>query len=225
MAIERTHIIYSTLAAEAATNLAEYLNTNAVPKYFDKVELNTDAVSCYVGEVELLKIKMFLNQSGSGVTVTTENGETITLTGTSTNAQFQYAYKCNNGISFAQELASDIVLTITKDNEGNTTIIFVSSSSGSYLNMAKNSTSGYNKLYVVNKKSQSIFYKFFYCLNRGEQLTVFCPLPVGDTAAYTPDAFLMPYTQFTSHGVIDVDGCKYLSNGLWCVKDGGVAGE
>lgn len=219
MAIERTNIIYSSDAAQAAANLYNYLNTNAVPTYFDRIEINDAVVSCYVGEVELLKFSMFLNGSENGVTVTTENGETITFTASGNSAQFQYAYKCNNGISFALDLAADIVLTITKDNSGNTAVIFVSPSSGSYLGMSKNSTSGYNKLYVVNKESQSIFYKFFYCLNRGEQATILCPLSVGDTLNYTPNAFLMPYTQYTAQGVIDIDGCKYISNGLWCVKD------
>jgi hypothetical protein len=182
-------------------------------------------VTCHVGALKFLKIKMFLNQSGCGVTVTTENGETANYGVSGDAAQFQYAYKCNSGISFARELNSDIVFTITKDNAGNTTLIYDVVSSGKYLSTVKNSSSNKNQIYVVNKNCQSIIYKSFDCTNSGEQLTVFCPLPVGDTAAYTPDAFLMPYTQFTGQGVIDVDGCKYLSNGLWCVRDGGVAGE
>ncbi len=218
MAIERTYL-YGSSTTTAAAKLHEYLNTNAVPTYFDRIELNSDTVSCYVGEVELLKIKMFLNGSGNGVTITTENGETVNHGVGGTAAHFQYAYNCNNGISFAAALNSDVVFTITKDNAGNTTLIYDVVSGGNYLSTVKNSSSNKNQIYVVNKNCQSIFYKSFDCTNNGEQATMFCPLVVGDTKNYTPNAFLMPYAEYTTQGTIDVDGCKYISNGIWCVKD------
>lgn len=223
MAIERTYIGGSSTAAAAAAKLSTYLNENAVPTYFDRVELNSDTVSCYVGDVRLLRCIMYINITGNGVTISTESGTTYTDTVDKSGADFEYAYKCNKGISFTLGLNFPFLLTITKDNNGNTTIIY---GDGNYFTDPDNSKSSSQRIYVVNKDCQNIVSKSFFCRNDAERLTVLCPLPVGDTTNYTPDAFLMPYTQYTvANGIIDVDGCKYLSNGLWCVRDGGVAGE
>lgn len=51
MAIERTYL-YDTDRLKNMENSAKYLQENAVPKYFDRVELSADrtGISCYIEE-------------------------------------------------------------------------------------------------------------------------------------------------------------------------------
>lgn len=228
MAIERTYL-YGSDAAAAAVKLHDYLSANAVPDYFDSVTLDaeTSTVTCHVGALEFLKIKHNIYNAGA-ISIQTASGSTLACKASGSDynppVAFYYAFKCAGGISFAIVASANVCLTITKDSKGRPAVICYVTN-GTHYELAGPTTSSSYRLYVISPETQELVYKQASVDNSDAQLTAFCPLPVGDTAAYTPDAFLMPYTQFTGHGVIDVDGCKYLSNGLWCVRDGGVAGE
>lgn len=228
MAIERTYL-YDSDAAAAAVKLHEYLSANAVPDYFDSVTLDaeTNTVTCHVGALEFLKIKHNIYNAGA-ISIQTASGSTLACKASGSDynppVAFYYAFKCAGGISFAIKASANVCFTITKDSKGRPAVICYVMN-GTHNELTGPVASSSYKLYAISPETQEIIYKLTGAADTNTQLTTFCPLPVGDTAAYTPDAFFMPYTQTTAHGVIDVDGCKYLSNGLWCVRDGGVVGE
>lgn len=220
MAIERTYI-YADDQAGAAQKLYDYLMANAVPDYFDSVSLNTEEgyVSCYSGEFEFIRIYSYLASSSGGIIIYTDNGflrvyTSLAAAGSSTH--FEYAYKCANGISFDirvhSSLKGKIQFTITKDDEGNTAVILEKN-----LNTTV-TASGYNNIYCINQKTGSFLYRILN-LQGGYQKTAMAPFVVGDTPNYTPDAFLISYAQNTDDGIIDINGTRYISNGLWCVRD------
>lgn len=225
MKIERTYL-YNSDMAENMQNLYDYLLENAVPKYFDSVTISEDkfTISCYIGENKFVKIK----KENSGQTnlntihiyVDTANA---VISGVPTNGAARpvfvtYAYKCGNSISFcASESAADtmnkkIKFTITKDNKGNTAVVCMAEYQ---IVTGENKT---NKIYTGSQNSNIL--SILTCVNSaGQLLTAKIPLFVGNTRNYTPDVFLMPYTEYSAPGILEMDGVHYVSNGLWCCKE------
>ena len=212
MAIERTPIA-GTTDTDTLDKLYNYLLTNAVPKYFSSVTKNIsyNRVDCYIDELKFLVI--CTDMSDSAVTVTTEHGTTKSTQGDSAAHKWKYAWKCENGISLSNSADSSApTFTITKDNGGNTTIIF-----SKYLVTGENSS---ESIFVISPKSYDLEPKSINTNHTTyDSLTTLCPLVVSDTNNYTENAFLMQYCQYSGSGILDIDGVKYLSNGTWCVKD------
>lgn len=223
MKIERTYL-YNSDMAENMQNLYDYLLENAVPEYFDSVEITEDkfTISCYIGENKFVEIK----KENSGQTnlntihiyVDTANAviSGIPTYGAGKPVFITYAYKCRNSISFcASESNADtmnkrIKFTITKDNAGNTTVVCVEN-----YQIGENKT---NKIYTGSENSNVLSLQMF--INSAVQLlTAKIPFFVGSSGNYTPDVFLTPYTEYSTPGILEMDGVYYISNGLWCCKE------
>lgn len=230
MAITNTYI-YGSNAGEANSNLHDWLAANAVPKYFDKVEAvsgeyGTDVI-CYVGEIPFLRF--ISNQQGSSAAysmdiavVTTANGTKLGFKPTNTGSRPKYIRATENGffIEYHQSSSTSsggMALCISKDNHGNTAavaayelnVLYVTSNDNNTFKVYPISTST-GVFRYINARKSSLF-----------PITGLVPIALSDTdGAYMPNAFIMPYTQNTDHNVVlDIDGTKYLSNGIWCLRD------
>lgn len=213
--IERTYI-YDSDTETALANLAEYLEKNAVPRYFTKIESSEGIISCYINDLEFLKIGYPL--STAGVTICTNNNTSLNIaTGSGSTLRFEYAYSCSHGLMFKVQNSSDypFAFAITKDDSENTTIIvenklytFASSSSSTTMYILNSNSGEISPFRVVRYKSLS-FAK-----------TTLAPLVVsGGAGNYTPNAFLQLFEHNTEQGSLEVNGERYFSNGLWCIKD------
>ena len=224
MAITRT-LLHDPTESVMMKNVFDYLNENAVPDYFTEVQQDEESgdISCYIGEKEFLKIHIS-HSYGTYVEITVKCQNTIDTkinnTGNSTaeisQSQITYAYKTANSISLCTNnggntsLSNTVKLTITKDNAGETALIWLSGHS-------INSTGG-NTFYTAKADSMAVSANFTRDSSYFDH-TVLSAFPVGDSINYTPNVFCMPFTQFTTPGIIEIDGSHYVSNGLWCAKD------
>ena len=224
MAITKTNLNADDLGT-IANNLYNYLNENAVPDYFDSVTISGTTVSCIKGGKTILTFSYpgsYMNLKFTGLKEF--NHRTV--------ASFEFistAYKCNNGFlldgSTSSGTSYNCPIVLTKDNAGNVTIgtLEIKKGASGEIQCKKNAT---NLLYVLNEKTDFQTYNQVYFVDdancRQNYQTAIVPLPVCSSAGgncYTPNAFLMPFTQVAETGKIDINGVKYLTNGLWCIKD------
>ena len=207
--------------------LYNYLKENAVPDYFDSVELKEEypnfdyKVLCKKGNRTILTF--FANGNYSKYYVISDLSPTYSFSyGSKTNC-IDHVYKCNNGFLFVMADSSNASgdkgsISITKDNEGNLTLIIADS-----LMVKQNATS---KICVINEHTDVSAYNTVYydCSDSAmsNYQTVIAPLPVCGSSIgyfYTPNAYIMPFSQISQPGKIDINGSKYITNGLWCIKD------
>ena len=129
--------------------LYNYLKENAVPDYFDSVELNEVnpnfdyKVLCKKGNRTILTF--FANGNYSVYYIISDLSSTYSFS-SKTNC-IDHVYKCNNGFLFVMADSSNAKgdkgsISITKDNEGNLTLIIADS-----LMVKQNATS---KICVIN---------------------------------------------------------------------------
>ena len=216
MAIEKTFLNNSM------SELKTYLEQNAVPEYFDKIEY-TDGGSmdgklklkCYIGDIVFCEF-ICGNQSYGGstktsVTFTNNVGKKYTVTTSlPEKTAFDYVTKCNNGISLAAKNC-DSAVTITKDEARNTVIIMTSTG-----DIKRDGTP--NTIYAISIISGNIVGSKV-CQNPIAQMTSMSQIVVSDSNHYTPNAFIMIYSQINSEFPLYMNGSSYWSNGLWCIKD------
>ena len=76
-------------------------------------------------------------------------------------------------------------------------------------------------IYIINENSgelRSIKTALYDSYNFVK--TVLAPFVVaGNDGNYTPDVFLQLFGHNTEIGTLDINGKKYFSNGLWCIRD------
>lgn len=218
--IEKFTLRSGSDTAATFENLYNFLTENAVPEYFDSVEKSSDNKSIYCK----ISGKTFITFAEQMVNSTYPKYGCIYLSDNtfyrikiaSDGAGYVYkAYKCKNGffLSFYRDYSYNYyflepLLAFTKDNLGNTVVIFsdnVESISSENTIKAVSPNSAAAKSYAVNTAVSS--------------LTSLCPIVVSDEEAYTPNAFVLPYAQNRSQNIFEVDGVKYFSNGQWCIRD------
>lgn len=205
----------------------QYFVDNCVPEYFDEIVLEGADIKCIKNGIEVFALVTANTLSNYSVTLKINNGVTEQSCVT---VILRYAYKCKNGISFSGSFNGRHFLTICKDNNNETTFVFVNVStspssplfinepnplSSPPLHAAGNGT----KVICVNIKSPSMTFNAPFFADTQEIKTVLCPLLVSRTENYTTDVSLLVYTQDVNQNIVDIDGVKYLSNGLWVVKD------
>ncbi len=216
MAIEITHI-YST----DNSGLLAWLQANAVPTYFDRVETDEETsgtIHCYVGEHELLKIEISKGSYPDIGFYIINADSTITPCAESTTTAYYagYGYKtaCGLAIGIAKStdhgVITNIPIFITKDSADNTVIV-------SSKNML--SQSGYvSAITAVDTVVNSITFTQVTGAAATTIVPFVCGNSVGETR-YTPNAFYMPTAQYTTIGKLMINGVTYLTNGVWLLKD------
>ena len=210
MAIETTYI-YSV----DHSGVLAWLQENAVPRYFDRVEADettTTTVNCYVGDTVLLQIS---NATKSVYTITTAAGTSSTVNNTLTGGYVNYGYKTACGLALAIGLETSgayIGLFITKDSAGNTAIIVGTSAIGNFSGSVK-------AISAPDVKSLPVS----FTQATGAAATILAPFLCGcaeGECRHTPDAFYMPVVQYSGiSGTIVIDGVRYLTNSVWALRD------
>lgn len=211
--IEKFNLLSGDSRSESFENLFDFLTEHTVPEYFDSVTKSTDgnSIYCETGGKTFINFQIAGDNTYCYIKYADNKNENLGFTMSS--MYFDKAYKCKNGIflSMYQKTNSNHFtpfFALTKDNKGNTVAI-ITGYFNSYrdyvaaLNL--NSTSTHNAVAVNSTKTSC--------------LTSLCPLVVSDDEAYTPNAFVLPYAQSRSLNIFEADGVKYLSNGIWCIKD------
>lgn len=209
--------------------VSEWLRANLVPTYFDKIEDGADDTDeywdCYTGEHKLLRLNKRPNRTcyvygkeGSAELYMTKAGIQNTV--------LRAGRASSKGVVLVPFIPSDAgsvgCLVITKDNNGNTTIVGTPDGSYYYATPTESKISYYPiRLVVCNKNSRLSTYPYLYhmCATTYSATTL-TPLPVyGDGNAYTPDCFLLITQEYPDAVKIDIDGVKYINNGAWCLRD------
>lgn len=157
--------------------------------------------------------------SGDSVAVYSgDAGKTIKIG----NVFLYAAFVCSGGIAFSFRGTDGIGekpvgMALTKDDSGNTIII-------THNNLCP--SDGENVVYTT---SESYIRQQETTILNGDSVNIapaaaLCPFLVYDpnAARYTPDVGFFAYRRYTEPGDTIIGGVRYLSNGLWCVKDEGV---
>lgn len=230
MAIEKTYFgnnIGSSFSTWANV-IAEYLKENAVPEYFSKVINDNNVVKCYVGDWCFLSIHPTDLSKNYKTCISPMNRGAVYLCVNSASSTYyiEYAHKCKNGIAFSLCNSSggtyNWAFLITKDNEGNTTIVTTSTMTR-YTCSSSTTDPPINKLYVINPNVNNVqLLQQVYTTCSGLDKVSMCPFVVGGQdsgSTYTPNAFYMPFSPSSAQCTIDINGVKYMTNGAWCIKD------
>lgn len=210
--------------------VAAWLTANLVPTYFDRIEdVTEDTVEywdCYTGEHKLLRINKrpslspcyVYGKEGSAVVYMTKAGIDNTV--------LRAGRACSKGVVLVPYIPTTPsyvgCLVITKDNNGNTTIVGTPDGLYNYSTPGQSAQNTYpHRLVVCNKNSRLSAYPYLYHMCATTySVTTLTPLPVyGDDNAYTPDCFLIITQEYPNAIKLDIDGVKYINNGAWCLRD------
>lgn len=106
--------------------------------------------------------------------------------------------------------SGEAVLIITKDNEGETVVICSE-------DLKYNSTS---TIYICSPRTGTLIGRKLSCsASTNYGTTSICQLPVCDTVGnYTPYVYLLAYSQTSQPGILEINGIKYYSNGMYCLR-------
>ena len=215
MAITRANI-----AGRAA--LAEWLQANAVPKYFSSVTY-TDGVTQGFDEDgnKILEIGSTggIYSYSSANSYQSWTSETYSLIG----ARTINLIACDNGILFENSYSGSggngkIMVAITKTNNDKTAFIFSGNSSST--------VSGYytGLRHVAWGDNDTVTSTTTFTPENGMQ-TVLVPFVTNadiESVSYTPDAFWisMNFNYNMGIGKFRMGGDMFISNGYWAVRDG-----
>lgn len=153
----------------------------------------------------------------------------ITLANTENEGGVTYAYSCQNGIMLAchqhQDYNSYIMVTKTNNDK----IAFIVSYSGSKESVGEHVKKFFSIAWgddgTLAHPSASVYNQFDITPNTRTQtqITPFVTYAEEGTLSYTPNAgwFSASQNYSTGDGKITTDDGVYISNGYWCIKDGG----
>lgn len=209
--------------------VAAWLTANLVPTYFDKIEdgadFNFEYWDCYVGDHKLLRINKRPNCQCC--VYGKEDSALLYMTQADIqNTVLRAVRACSKGVVLVPYIPTNPssvgCLVITKDNNGNTTIVGTPDSGYNYCSTGHSVQSTYpHRLVVCNKNSRLGSYPYLYHMcAKTYSTTMLSPMPVyGDDNAYTPDCFLIITQEYPDAIKLDIDGVKYINNGAWCLRD------
>lgn len=213
-----TTTVLGTDYGTSATGLYNFLLENAVPKYFTNVTFSEGTITCYVGDTPFLTIV----STTSPLSITVRTKYNYSQTFTIQNRWFRFAYKCTCGITLCADNDLPPMFTITRDENGLTTLI-----TSSNLNTSSNSTN----IFVINPNTttqtlSNAYHKISTAGSGDYVKTTLAPIVVnGADGDIVSDTLFIICAQFTMTGNYDrtwiIDGVHYWSNGLWVVKDEG----
>lgn len=209
--------------------VAAWLRANLVPTWFDRIDDGEDDSfdywDCFVGDHLLLRINKRPNSPCYVFGKEGSAGLYMTKAGIR-NTVLSAVRACANGVVLVPYIPTNPssvgCLVITKDNNGNTTIVGTPDGSYQYSSpMQTASTLSPIRIVICNKNSRLSSYPYLYhmCATTYSS-TMHTPLPVyGDGNAYTPDCRLLITQEYPDAVKIDIDGVKYINNGAWCLRD------
>lgn len=210
MAITKEYI-HSTTNTTTASNICTFLQQYAA-EYFDSISLSGDGttVNCYVDGTVFVTIG-----STGGTAKLTVNTQSYSST-----APWTYCYACDGGVLLSNN--NGVVLTITKDSDGDTAVIVAAG-------LTATSTGTSTVVYVAAASSPGVGQITVPYHKSADGLTVITPFVVPKAMpSFTPNVSILTYSQHvsgTGSTVLDIDGTDWLSTGLWAVKDSANGGS
>lgn len=193
----------------------EWLNENALGVYFDEVVKNLYNINCNCGAKRFITFSDELDSSTYGITIETSSGKTVKYHSSSLKGTgYAYGWKTNSGLALSFGTKSSEItapcIFITKDNSGKTAVI-----------LEKNfliSTPPYSISAV--EQNSFLLTEYLNITPLKSSATSLCPVVISAAnESYTPNVFCMPYTQYSGEAILEINGTKYLSNGVFAMKD------
>lgn len=213
-------IIRANIANRAA--LAEWLQTNAVPKYFASVTYTDNEIQGFDEDGnKILKI----DSTGGIYAYSSANSyQSWTSSYSLIGARTINLIACDNGILFENTYGGTsstgkIMVAIAKTNNGKTAFIFSANSSST--------VSGYYTeiRHVAWGDNDTVTSTTTFTPESGQQVQImpFSTNPNIGEISYTPDAGYMPMSSNYSSGIgkFEMGGSVWITNGYWCIRDGG----
>ena len=187
-----------------------------VPTYFDSYEESetTGTYNLYKGTDIIATVNSY------GKVILKYNGGANTIQTIQTSFTLRYLYVCNNGLAFETYYSTDpsqryaITAFLTKDNNGETVII--------YMGISTSSTSTYVKAQAANYRSIALSESTQYAISMAaSQVTSLAPIALNDDyASYCPNAYFAVYRQNNGASeILDIAGTKFISNGGMLLRD------
>lgn len=201
--------------------LAAWLQANAVPSLFKSVTYESSVIECYDDNDNLV---LEIGSNGSIYAYRAEDNAISMVpdyTGIGANAIDLIA--CDNGFMienlYYTSKTGKIVLLVSKTNNGVPAVIF------SYLYNDKTKPYYTAIKHVAFGDSETIATTTTFTPESGQQtkISVFCTNAEIGTTSYTPNAGYLPmHTMYASGiGKFILGADTYITNGYWCIKDGG----
>lgn len=224
--MERT-LLFATEIEENAQKVLDWLQSNAVPEYFSKVEQgiadsNNSCINCYEGDKLFLQLERGTT-SWSVVRIATEFEKSQLASQSNSPNLVCYGYKTQHGLVLQMcggqvDETNNKSFCITKDSDGNVAVVSTSTfscnsrSNGMFNAVTKNTTAGF----VAISNSAGLLLSPTRC-----ERTSLCPIVIHDEkGTVLPHVFATPFSQRpTEFAVLDVDGKKCISTGTWCLLD------
>lgn len=215
-------IIRANLVSREA--LAEWLQANAVPKYFASVTYTDSKIQGF--DEDGNKILEIGSTGGIYAYSSANSYQSWTSDYSLIGSRTINLIACDNGILFENTYSASggtgkIMVAITKTNNDKTAFIFSGNSSST--------VSGYYTAlrHVAWGDSPTIVSTTTFTPEEGLQtkLSAFCTNTEIGTTSYTPNAGYLPmHTMYASGiGKFILGADTYITNGYWYVKDGGAA--
>lgn len=233
--------VVETFGITSPLKIFNYLNDNAVPTYFSRVEFVDDEngtyINCFEPSGELFIKLTFASTENSTIIYKGANQTGAESVPTydwfgSTNVNIGYAAKCDGGILIVTDWTSlnsekYVSMIITKNQRGKCACIMTNSSNPG--------SSGADIPNLLMRNVHAVSFgdnvdanklRNIYCVSQNQ--TQFVPFPTYSNqgeVSYTPNALYMQtgvyygmrYGQFMS------DNNIYITNGYWVVKDSAIA--
>lgn len=194
--------------------------------YFNNITYDDTnyAINCYITigtdpAESMCLLRIVTKQSPLSITVTTKYGFTRTFTVAS--RYFQGAYVTSKGITLRADNNLIPAFTITKDKDGDTTLVYAE-------NLTIAAVGSTSNIYTINVNTTTPVlqnaYQTLVTPSRGDFVkTSLSPMLVnGDDGDYCEDLLLINAAQFAMTGNYArtwvIDNVDYWSNGLWVLK-------
>lgn len=229
MAIETTYFT----GLNAQDNYAEvsaWLVKNAVD-YFDTIDVPSGAqeVSCKVGDVTALKLDWGTEfDTQRSFQINAKNGANINSGYRYIHDRccWRYGYKTDSGIVICNNKTDSFQASIFISKNNNGELIFAvlrpnSPNFSSPSNLAE--IIDFNSLASIKSDESGVSVPETRHLRNGvisASMTALAPI-VSDAETYCDKIMITPFSQYSSMcwGIIDVDGTKYVYNGVFALKE------
>ena len=220
MAIETTYFT----ATDHDANWEEvraWLAANAT-EYFDTIDGTTwsNEVICKNDGKEVLKLNFTSSGGTSLFAVYLKNGVSIGSSYWDKSRKFVKAYKTDNGICLWASNTDNIMIAKTAEG-ANIVAVVTNAISGALRWYIGDATS--SAAFVASSTQGSSPWANSNIITMGVNSagkTSLVPA-VTDSGTYSENLFFVPFTQFFSQGnmIIDIDGTKYVYNGVFALKE------
>lgn len=218
MAIETTRFTQ----ANNMSQIANWLNENAVPEYFDEVTFDDSTITCSMGDTAYYKINFYNNVITHFIKGKGTPSETSFTAYQMNDLHFDYAVKTSGGIMLhTTHNSCEMVITKT-DSDG---VAFIFTDRAVFKTYYYSGGNYYPQIRMLSVEKSSAYSQFPTTSqqNHGEMKTaktVPAPIVIGMTGDYCPNCFHLPSNQpLGEECEFQLNGVNYYSNGYIALKE------